>query len=107
MYKPCTWAASESEFDHANRNPCLKSSHASSDSAKIIKMSRLAIDRLLILWSLQESLRCCEADAKQTAQLFCPWTRKILRENNSDSSKTAPETAPETPVVCNFAYLSA
>ena len=31
---------------------------------------------------------------KQTAQLFCPSTRKTLREDNSDAPETAHETLP-------------
>jgi len=62
FYKPFTMAASESEFDHENRILCLKSRRASLYSGKIIKMSWLANGRLLILWSLHGSLRCCETD---------------------------------------------
>jgi len=49
FYKPCTSTASESEFDHANRILHLKVG-ASFYSIKVIKMSRLTIDRFLILW---------------------------------------------------------
>jgi len=53
--KPCTSVASKSEFGHANRTLCLK---VGLHSFKIIKISRLTIDRLAILWSL-----CyCETD---------------------------------------------
>jgi len=37
----------------------LESGHV---SVKVIKMSSLAIDRLLILWLLHGSLLCCETD---------------------------------------------
>jgi len=45
FYEPSTSAASESEFDHANRILRLKSSRVSLYNVKVIKMSRLAIDR--------------------------------------------------------------
>jgi len=57
FYKPCTLAASESECDHAYRILHLKRRRASLlYSVKVIKMSRLAIDRLLIPRPLHGSL---------------------------------------------------
>jgi len=35
LFKPCTLAAFESKFDHANRILCLKSVHASLDNVKV------------------------------------------------------------------------
>jgi len=52
FYKPCTLAASESKFDHTNRILRLKSKRAGLYSIRVNKMSGLAIDRLLLLWSL-------------------------------------------------------
>jgi len=49
FYKPCIMAASESEFDHANRILRLKVGVLVLYSVKIIKMSRLAINHFLIL----------------------------------------------------------
>jgi len=40
----------------------LESRRASLHNVKVIKMSRLTIDRFFILWSLHGSLRCCETD---------------------------------------------
>jgi len=62
FYKPCTWAVLESEFNHANRFRALKSRQASLYSVQVIEMSRLTIDRFLILWSRHGSLYCCAAD---------------------------------------------
>jgi len=69
FYKPCTSAAPESEFDHAKRIPCLKVGVLVLYSVKIIKMSRLAFDCLLIPWSLHGSLPCCETDGKNFMSL--------------------------------------
>jgi len=54
FYKVCTSAAS----DHKSRTPCLKM------GALVYTVPRLAVDRILILWSLHELHHCC----KQTAQ---------------------------------------
>jgi len=66
FYKPCTSGASESESDHTNRILRLKSRRASLYSVKVIKMSWLAIDRLLILWSL----RYCQLDRETNCTTF-------------------------------------
>jgi len=63
IYKPCTSAVSESEFDHANRILRLRSRRASIYSAKIIKMPKVAIDCLLIAWWLHGSLSFRETDS--------------------------------------------
>jgi len=70
--KSCTSAVSESEFDHANRILALKSRRTGLYSVMVIKMSRLAIDRLLILWSIHGSLHCCKTDREKNVQLLCP-----------------------------------
>jgi len=69
FYKLCTLAASESqsEFDRMNSILRLKSRRASLYSVKVIKMSRLAIARLLF-YSRFTGPFIVE---KQTAQLFC------------------------------------
>jgi len=47
LYKPCTSAAFASEFNRANGILRLESGRASLYGIKVIKMSRLTIDRLL------------------------------------------------------------
>jgi len=69
---------------------------ASLHNVKVIKMSRLTINRFLILWSLHGLLRCCETECTT----FLSLTNKALREDNS----YAPETAPETHAFFNCAY---
>jgi len=72
------------------------SGQASLYSVKVIKISRLYIDCLVILWSLHESLRCCEIDSTIFLSLD---TQDI---DNSDMS----ETTPETPCLFNCTYLT-
>jgi len=65
-------------------------------------MSRLAMDRLLSLWSLHGSVRCCKTDRETDCATFlCLKARNTLREDNSDLPKTAPK------LLANFncAYL--
>ena len=52
FYRPCTSAASESEFD---QNSVPERRCVSSYSVKVIKLSRRPINRLLILWALHGS----------------------------------------------------
>jgi len=56
------------EFDHAIKILSLKGRGASLYSVKVIKMSRLVIDRLLFYDASTGHV----VVAKQTAQLFCP-----------------------------------
>ena len=55
FYKPCTSAASESEFELLEQNSAPESRLASLHTVKVIKMSMLTINRFLILWSLHGS----------------------------------------------------
>jgi len=82
--QPCTSAASESEFDHVNRIQCLKSRRASLYPVKDIKMSWLAMDRLLVLESLQLLLR------NRLQNYLSLDTQYTLREDNSDMTKAVP-----------------
>ena len=90
FYKPPTLAAYESEFDHANIILHLKV--GVSDSVEVIKMSGLAIDCLLILWSLYGSLRCCETDCETDYTIFLSSDTQDIEEDNSDALETAPKT---------------
>ena len=48
-------------------------------------MLRLAIDRSLRYGRFTGGFIVAKQTVKQTAQLFCPWTSKTLREDNSDA----------------------
>ena len=102
FYKPCTSAASESEFDHTSRIPRLKSKRASLYRIRVIQLVRLAIDRLLILWSLHWPFYCCETDRETDDTTFLS-TLKTMREDNS----VAPESAHKTLACFNCTYLFA
>jgi len=58
IYLGCVWKW----IRLREQNSAPESRRASFYSVKVIKMSRLAIDRLLILWSLHGSLGCCKTD---------------------------------------------
>jgi len=52
-------------------------------------MSRLTIDRFLILWSLHGSLRCCETDRETDCTNFLSLdAQDIEREDNSNTPDT-------------------
>jgi len=91
MYLGCVWKWIRSR----EQNSVPESGHSNLYSAQAIKMSRLAIDWLLILWSLHSSHHCRGTDCT----FFCPYISKTLREDNSDAPETAPKTAPKIPVL--------
>ena len=93
FYKPCT--SSENQFDHASRILCLKSRRASLYNAKVIKMSRLAIDRWLIQWPLR-----CETD--------CTTFLSLDMQDNERGQPRCAQNCPQDPCIFfNFAYLFA
>jgi len=85
FYKPCTSAASESEFNHAKRILCLEVG-VLVYSVRVIKMSRLTIDCVLILWSLHGSLRCCETDREIYGTTFLSLRHAIHWERTTPMS---------------------
>jgi len=52
---------------------------ASLYSLKVIKMSRLTMDRFLILWSLHGSPRCCKTDREADNTTFLSLYRQDVR----------------------------
>ena len=87
FHKPCNFGCVWRWIQPCEQNSVPKSGRARLYSVKVIKMSRQATDRLLILWSLH----CCETDCIT----FLSWTRSTLREHNPNMPKTLPFlTAP-------------
>ena len=54
------------------------SRHVRLYNVKVIKMSRLAIDRLLILLSFLGSLRCCETDRATNCTTFLSLDTQVI-----------------------------
>ena len=72
FYKPCTSAASESKFDHANRIPCLKVG-VLVHSVKVSQTSRLTTDCFSYsIGRFTDRFVVAKQTVKQTAQLCCP-----------------------------------
>ena len=69
FYKPCTLTVFESEFNRVNRTLHLKVG-ATPYKLLVYTVSRLAIDRFVILWSLQGSFRCCETECEAACTTF-------------------------------------
>jgi len=81
------------------RNSVPESRRASLYSVKVIKMSRLTINRILTLWSLHGSLRCCKTDCTT----FLSLNTQDAERRQFDVAKTAPKTL----AFFNCAYLFA
>ena len=80
MYLGCVWKWIRS----CEQNSAPESRPAGLNSVKIIKMSRLAIDRLLIYSRLTGHFDV----AKQTVQILSTLKGKMLREDNWNELKT-------------------
>jgi len=94
-YKPCTSTASKSEFDHANRIPCLKVAVLVNKVSRLwTYMSSLSIDRSLILWSKQTApfsflrpARCWERTSLMQPKLRL-YVRIILSGSDRNHANT-------------------
>jgi len=73
VYLSCVWKGIWSW----EQKSVPESRHATLYGVKVIKKSRLASDRLLILWSLHGSLRCCETDRETDYTTF--WSLDVER----------------------------
>jgi len=71
-----------------------ESRYASLHSVKVIKMLRLAIEGLLVLWTLYKSIRCCETDYK-----------KFMSLDRQDVEKGNLRCAQNSLRVFNYAYV--
>jgi len=92
FYKPCTSAASESEFDHANRILRLNVGVLVYTVSRLSKCHGQLSIAFLFYGCFMDRFVVAKHTVKQTAQLFCPQKRKTLREDNSNVPETTPET---------------
>ena len=88
MYLGCVWKWIRSR----EQNSVPESRHASLYCLKVIKMSRLTIDRFFILWSLHGSLCCCIGDRERDMHNF-----SVLRH-----ARWWERTSPMCPKPCLF-----
>jgi len=81
FYQPCTFDCVWKGIWSREQNYVPESGRASLCSVKVIKMSRLAIDRLLILWSLHGSCRYCKTDCETDCRTFLAMdVQDVVRE---------------------------